>query len=269
MENSSGKRSRNLVFMVAVPFNRDLSYVQYARRTWESWCLRNDVTLQIWDQPIEDPALMKPNWQRYHLFDALDRQGLAFDRIAYVDCDTMIRWDCPNFFEFFDGNERSLGVVRDNSPRWMYESMKAHRRFFPQVALPWYNYFNSGFMVLNNNHRPFFQAIRDFYREHREELLEMENRGGLGTDQTPVNYLAKREGIELTYLPPTFNLLPLHSLIKGFLFVEMGYIWHFAGFSSEPRVRCMQATWETFAERYQAPLAAPELSAERRSVVPA
>lgn len=241
--------SRDVVFMVAIPFKRDIdSYVQHSVATWRAWCQRNGVRLVVWDRPLCDVALMKPTWQRYRLFELLDAEGIEFDRVAYVDSDTMVRWDCPNFFGLAGDH---LGVVRDNSPGWSFQSMKAHRKFFPGVDLPWYDYFNAGFQVLNQRHRSFYQAILQFYDQHRDQLLSMERAGGLGTDQTPVNFLARREGNDLTYLPPTFNLLPLHKLMKDHLYVEMGYVWHFAGIPHDLRVECMRHTWESFRGRYE------------------
>jgi hypothetical protein len=254
--------SRNVVFIVAVPFDGDLAYSAYAIDTWRHWCKRNDIRLVVSTDPLEDGRLMKPHWHRYHLFEILDQQGIEYDRVAYVDCDAMVRWDCPNFFLTADDN---LGVVRDQTPRWIQESIKAHSRLFPATRVSWYDYFNSGFLLLTKAHREFFASIRTFYRANRSQLLKMEESGEIGLDQTPVNYLARREGVGLTFLPPIYNLQPLAPLLKDFLFAEMGYIWHFAGMSSEERHRHMGDTWRAFAQHYagdgdlrrQAPDASP------------
>jgi lipopolysaccharide biosynthesis glycosyltransferase len=239
--------SRNVLFMVAMPCARDLSYLQYCLHTWERWCHRHQVRLFLWREPLADVALMKPTWQRYHLFEILEREGIPYDRVAYLDCDTMVRWDCPNFFE---GAGDELGVVRDQTPRWIYQSMKAYRPLFPAVDLRWYDYFNAGFMLLNRGHRDFYRQVNEFYQRHRDELLALEDGGGIGTDQTPVNYLAVKEAVPLRFLPRTFNLQPLPTLLRDFMFVEMGYIWHFAGIPPEPRLAAMRATWEAFSSRY-------------------
>jgi lipopolysaccharide biosynthesis glycosyltransferase len=242
--------SRNVVFMVATPSpGYDLSYVQFALRTWEFWCQRNDVRLYLWTEPFEDVARMKPTWQRYALFDILERKGIAADRVAYVDADIMVRWDCPNFFDLArDG----LGVVRDQSPRFVVKSMSAYQRFFPDVRLGWHDYFNAGFQLVDARHRPFYETILRFYRANRHALLEQEEHG-LGTDQTPVNFLARQEGVCLSYLPPMFNLMVFHQrLFKERLFVDAGYLWHFAGLQDKPRIRAMHDTWRTVARHYTA-----------------
>jgi lipopolysaccharide biosynthesis glycosyltransferase len=240
--------SRNVLFMVAMPFKSGLAdYVEYSLKTWHAWCQRHGVRLFVWREPLEDVHAMKPTWQRYHLFDVLEREGIEFDRVAYLDVDTMVRWDCPNFFEAAgDG----LGVVRDISPRWAYHGIKAYQRFFPGVDMPWYDYFNAGFTLLNRGHRRFFQAILEFYRANRAALLELEKEDGLGTDQTPVNFLARREGVPLKYLPPIFNLIVQGNLMERDLFVEMGHIWHFAGLPQEVRLDLMRTTWQTYSAQY-------------------
>jgi hypothetical protein len=239
--------SRDVVFMLSFPYDKDQTHTEYALRTWEYWCRRNRATLFVQREPLEDPRSMKPPWQRYHVFDILDRQGIDYDRVAYVDCDAMVRWDCPNFFDLAGTR---MGVVRDNSPQWVFFDIKNCRDLFPDVELAWYDYFNSGVMVLNRRHRSFFRAVLDFYREHQAEILQRESLGGV-MDQSSVNYLVRRHGIELELLPPVFNLLPLDKLLQGSLFVEMGYIWHFAGFPDAPRLACMRKTWERFSERYR------------------
>jgi lipopolysaccharide biosynthesis glycosyltransferase len=238
--------SPDLIFMVSMPFNRDQSHLQYALATWEPWCRRQGARLFIQREPLEDVRLMKPTWQRYHLFDILERAGIAFDRVAMVDCDVMARWDCPRFFDLAG---EGLGVVRDTSWRWLYQSCQSRQHLFPGVDLPWHDYFNAGVMVVNHRHRRFFRAVLDFYRQHRDQLLELERAGG-GTDQTIVNYLARRERIPLTYLPPPFNLQPINNLAAGDLFVEMGYLWHFAGHPDDARLTAMKDTWERHASRY-------------------
>ena len=42
---------------------------------------------------------MKPTWQRWHAMEVLDANGIEYDNVALVDIDTMVHWDCPDFFE--------------------------------------------------------------------------------------------------------------------------------------------------------------------------
>jgi hypothetical protein len=257
--------SRNVVFMVAIPTGQNLSHVQYAVRTWSHWCRRNGATLFVWDKPLEDVQLMKPTWQRYSSFQILEQHRIDCDRVAQVDADTMVRWDCPNFFDREDGG---LGVVRDCTPRFQLRCLQAYQHFFPGVEVPWYDFFNAGVMLLERRHRPLCQAVLDFYRLHRQELLAMEEPVPVGseqnlarrwgTDQTPVNFLVRREGVALTFLPPTFNLMVFHNeLFEDFAFAEMGYIWHFSGVP-KLRNRAMRLAWEQYAQHYDDQARSPE-----------
>ena len=55
----------------------------------------------------------------------------------------------------------------------------------------WFNYWeygNSGFQIVNDNHRDFFQHMRDFYFENIENINMIQQKWGVGTDQTPLNF---------------------------------------------------------------------------------
>ena len=244
--------ARNVVFITAMRC-ADLSYGEYALKTWSSWCRRHDATLFVWDRPMEDLGLMWPTWQRYAAFDVLDRHAINYDRVLLVDLDTMVHWDCPNFFEASDDG---LGVVRDCTPLYQFQCLEAYQRFFPGVRVPWYDFFNAGFILLGREHRRFCQAVLEFYRANREQMLAMEPLR-LGTDQTPVNYLARREGVRLTFLPPAYNLMIYHHALHAEAvfaqgaFTKMGYVWHFSG-EQQLRLKTMRAAWEAYGHRYAA-----------------
>jgi hypothetical protein len=242
--------SRDVVFIPALPF-ADLSYGEYALKTWSAWCARHGVTLFVWDQPFERISAMKPTWQRYAVFDILEQHGIGCDRVLLVDLDTMVHWDCPNFFATAG---EGMAVVRDCTPIFQYQCLEAYQRFFPGVKVPWYDYFNAGFILLRREHRPLCKAILDFYRTNQQALLVMETRR-LGTDQTPVNFLARREGVALDFLPPAYNLMIYHHDLHGEhifaegVFTRMGHVWHFSG-SSPMRLQSMRAAWQAYGHRY-------------------
>ena len=48
---------------------------------------------------FNDGVGMKPTWQRWHVWDVLEANNIDADNVALVDIDTMVHWDCPNFFE--------------------------------------------------------------------------------------------------------------------------------------------------------------------------
>ena len=42
---------------------------------------------------------MKPQWHKLLVFDLLDNQGIEYDQILFVDSDTIVHPNTPNFFE--------------------------------------------------------------------------------------------------------------------------------------------------------------------------
>ena len=76
---------------------------------------------------------------------------------------------------------------------------------FPDVKLDWTDYFNCGFVVLNEKHKDLCTDILMFWEDNDGELTMIQNTISKGTDQTPVNYIVKRD-VEINYLSKKFNL---------------------------------------------------------------
>ena len=98
-------------------------------------------------------------------------------------------------------------------------------------------YFNGGFQIVNEIHKPFFKEVLDFYYANKELFVEKQ-KASLGTDQTPINYLVQSHNIDLKIFPPTYNLH--HMLSKNLLYFgwgwwpddlqnmcEQGWVYHF------------------------------------------
>lgn len=231
----------------------DLSYSVYGRATWQWWCSQHAIEFEVLDKPAQGFADYPPTVQRWALAATLLTEGGPGTEVAVVDADTMIRWDAPNLFEVCD-TRIGLGVVMDHSlPYWTHRSIVAHRSLFPNVELPWWQYFNAGLVVLGTRHIDLLRAFLTFYRENREALQNLHASRDFGTDQTPLNFLVKKLGVELQILPAPFNLLrclevppnvvaslsnvtTLQDLASqmdllaphAFAFMDLGHVWHFA-----------------------------------------
>jgi hypothetical protein len=231
----------------------DLSYSAYGRATWQWWCKRHSIEFEVLDEPAQGYENDPPTVQRWAHAATLLTEGGPGTEVALVDADTMIRWDTPNLFEVCD-TKTGLGVVIDNSfPYWNHRSIAAHRFLFPDVELPWWDYFNAGMVVLGTKHIDLLRTFLAFYVENREALKKLQASRDVGTDQTPLNYLVKKLGVELQVLPPPFNLLrcleapatvfsslstatTLQSLAsqldivapQAFAFMDFAHVWHFA-----------------------------------------
>ena len=157
MPNSRGARGmrRKVVVMALIPggirrappTRSDLGYAKYSRATWEWWCERHSADFIVIEAPPGDIAYaqMPPTLQRWALVDQLIEERGENAQVALVDADTMIRWDTPDIFE----QARGFSAVADASaPSWIVRSTRAFQHLFPDTSLVWWEYFNSGIIVL-------------------------------------------------------------------------------------------------------------------------
>ena len=250
----TGKRS-DVVCVVALPGDQDIRYGEYCLKTWKWWCERNGVLLHVLDTPLPGGERLRPNWQRYLVFEALAREKIAYDQVAVVDLDTMVRWDCPNFFRL---TRRRFTAVPDlGNFGWIHHSLNAYQALFPGIHVERDEYFNAGFVVVNAQHRRLYDAMIEFYDSTHAPRLSAEAavRGPRHfTDQTPLNYLVRKRRQALTLLPIRFNFISMASrqCLVDSSFIELAYIWHFTGFQRELRHEFKRTTWNAVRPMYGA-----------------
>ena len=232
-------KKKNVVFIPNINLGdgRNESY-NYSINSWKHFCNKYDCELIIWEDlllPVED---MKITWQRYYMFDILEANNINYDQILIVDADTIVHPDCPNFFKETDGK---YSVVRNNgSFEWVRRSMSgfSKKMFSDEIPFNVWDYINCGFQIVNENHKEFFEYVRNYYLENKQLIQNTINQVKAGTDQTIINFLLRKQNIELNYLPICYNLQDLHS--KQLLFVHpqmwfedklifenCGYVFHF------------------------------------------
>jgi len=248
--------SRNLIYTTAV--NHDTSrfknseYSQYCLLSWQAWCKKNNIDfLAIEDH---DDRYKYPVWNKDIIFEKV---GDKYDKIIYVDSDTMVKWDAPNPFDLYE-DEFCISIDR-SSLRWILSSIDAYQKFFPGVTLDIDRYFNSGVCFFTKEHKYVFDQLIDFYTENRDEL---DNIKGVGKVQTVLNFMLEKNNVKLKFLPPTWNLFSIHKkdMFKHNwqlnedmtpFFIKYAYIWHFTGFPIEDRTRIMKQVWEGYKGLYE------------------
>ena len=164
---------KNLVFMMDIDIKGDGRYAssrraayKYSIDSWKRWCDKNDCELFVLNDLILENDKMGIGWQRYYLFDILDANEIEYDQVLMVDADTIVHPDCPNFFEQVDGK---FGVVQqDGCYEWVNRSISKYRdHLFPNIHIKTWEYFNSGFMVLNKSHLEFCKKVYKFYERKK------------------------------------------------------------------------------------------------------
>jgi hypothetical protein len=165
----------------------------------------------------------------------------------------MVRWDCPDIFEL--SKNKYTGVIDDLSIEWIYNSIEGYKEYFPEVDLKWYEYINNGIIVLpEDTGEAFCNTVLDFYKKNVDTLRDKQHQTlKKGTDQTPVNYLARKffkEDINL--LDKRFNMTHLYKTdaFLGGIYIKCSYIWHFNGLPREHRNKYMEQTWSLIKESY-------------------
>jgi len=242
---------KNIVFITNLNTNYDtIDYQQYCLNTWKYWCDKNDVELIILDTPVTDSSFMKATWQRWYVLDILKNNDIEYDQVALVDIDTMIKWDAPNFFNETN-HEFSVCIDNDNVS-WVIDSINGYKKYWLDVNVDWTEYFNCGFVVLNKRHEHICKSIINFWNSNSAELIDLQTTLRKGTDQTPVNYIAKAN-TAINILNKKWNLTHLHrkEVLADFKFVDAGYIWHFNGFEKKYRIQIMQDTWNLIKHNYE------------------
>ena len=238
--------SKNIVFMTCMDGAPDiLDYKEWSIKSWRVWCKKHDVDIFILDKEIQDKNVMKPTWQRWHVFEVLEANDVDYNQIALVDVDTMIHPDAPN-------GEYS-GVRDDLQVEWVHNSITGYQDMFPDVKFDWTTYMNNGFIVLSPKHKDLCKIITDFYYKNEDELRKRQHQTlKKGSDQTPVNYMVRQEGYPITHLSKKWNFTHMHNrgVLPGALFLDCAWIYHFNGFEKTLRNDLMKQTWEEMNRRF-------------------
>lgn len=245
---------KNILFFTSLKANDPNldAYKEWSLLSWQYYAKKYDLDVFILDQPLCDTEMMRPTWQRWYVYDLLEANGYDnIGQVALIDIDTMVRWDAPNIFEVAGDNY--AGVIDDLSIEWIWNSIQGYKKFFPDVQLDWFNYINNGVLVLPKTGKEFCDKVKQFYDENQEELRNLQHHTlKKGTDQTPINYLARQHFKDIKILPKTFNMTHMYKTeaFIDWIFVKCSYIWHFNGIPREQRNNYMQSTWEQIKNNY-------------------
>jgi hypothetical protein len=215
--------------------NPNLINYDYSIKGWKKWCDKNGCELFVLEDTIFPIEEMKITWQRYYVFDLLENAGIDYENVLMVDADTFVHPECPNFFNMMD--DSYVGVHNYGSYDWIIRSIEIYQKyFFQDINLPFYEYINGGFQVFNKKHKQFFQDVLNFYFTNKDNLLTIQNKFGVGTDQTPINFLLRKHNVDLKLLPHEYNMCDMirrEVLDEQMTFSKIGWIYHFCAIPGE------------------------------------
>ena len=210
---------KNIVFIPAIDAGRGRHHAyHYSINSWENWAKKNNAEVLVWDTPLYEWGDMTIPWQRYHLFKILEHNNVNYDQILMVDSDTVVHPDTPDFFQLTE--KKYVGVLDLGCWEWTGRSLRHYKDLFNGFKVDRGLYFNGGFQIVNQIHKEFFNEVLEFYSKN-QDILRSKQKSGLGTDQTPINYLVQTKNIDLKIFPSTYNLH--HMVSKNLL--NFGQSW--------------------------------------------
>ena len=230
---------KNIIFIPNIDLgnNRSTPY-HYSVKSWKKWCDKNECELIEWKDPIMDSNTFPIIMQREWVFDIIEYNDIDYDQVLIVDADTIVHPDCPNFFK--ETNHNYSAVVNNGCYEWVTRSIREWgKAMFPNEPLvkP-YNYFNTGFVIVNKKHKSFFNEIKELYLNRGDEIKHYRDTIKASTGQTMVNFMLQKNNIEVTKLSEGYNLqdlfrknllhIPNHSWFSDDLhFLDAGWVYHF------------------------------------------
>lgn len=247
---------KTLIYTTAIDSDttkiKNSDYSSYGIKSWEKWCNKNRIDFHVIKE--NHPRYTFPVWNKDTIFEIV---GNAYDKIGYVDSDTIVKWNCPNPFDLY--TDEFCGVKEISSLRWIYNSIQSYGKFYPGVELPLDEYINSGVVFFTKDHRYLYDELIELYVNNKHELDTIK---GVGKVQTLLNLCLKKNGVKQKYFDDRWNLFSIHKKNmfthnwqlnedRTPFFVKYAYVWHFTGFPIESRTEVMKNVWEGFKHLYE------------------
>jgi lipopolysaccharide biosynthesis glycosyltransferase len=198
-----------------------IDYFKYSKPLLKIYAKRIDADfVLIRDAVIKHPKFF--HFEKFQMKELLD----VYDRIAYIDSDTIIRLDTPNIFDFVEPD--FFGAVYDVGDKNIYNNEHtkfgaANIRWLEKIfgSVGWIEgYINTGVMVFSKKHKNVFEYDRQLDKFKNNRLLE----------QDFINYKLKQTETKIEKLPTDFNRMSFGCKAEGYL-VDGKPCWitHFAG----------------------------------------
>lgn len=223
---------KNIIFQVNIQGNRHRPEFDLSTKSWKKWADKNNCEIFVLDQFIQDEQYMKPNWQKWYIFDLLEQNNIDYDQILVVDADTIVHPDCPNFFD--ETEDKYCLVHDDGSYDWVLRGMEHYsEQVYDGYWFDYTKYGNGGFQIVNDKHRDFFKYMRDFYFENADKVNTISQTYGVGVDQTILNFNLNTQNVDTKLLPYKYNMTCMIKkdilTIEDMFFTKVGWVYHFNG----------------------------------------
>lgn len=258
---------------IVIPvYNSLQNHEQYSKciSTWEFYCKKHNIELHLikgekYFTDFPDYAAMC-----YDRWTDVNFPIEEYDRITFVDADTLIRWDVPDINQIFEDNGLDIVVVPDQGgSHTAHYHINQWLGFKPNAFGIVQNYFNAGFVSMKSHHLSKLQQQIVLYKDYYYNFKDIDGhvkgigiKGGVridAMDQTAVN-IALQESFyhNITFVSKEFNC-QVPYLFNGdedfknnysnFEFLNEGYIFHL-GSSTLAYMNLVNEFWSHFKENY-------------------
>lgn len=252
---------KNVIFMTAVSVpgkeSRSAPY-KYGIDSFKKWCDKRGYQLVVLDKQLFDPKMMKPNFYRYFCFELLENSGIEYNKILLTDADAIIHPDCPDFFEMTD--DRLTVTHTDGSYDWTTRSMENYAyALFDNKPFNLWEYFNAGFILLNESHKKLLKSFTDFYLNNHNDILSVQENFKVGTDQPLFNFFVHNvHKVPINILPYRYCMADLYNkniLDEDLTFTKIKGIYQFNAIPNNVENRLtyywMEKTYNHFYGNYK------------------
>jgi hypothetical protein len=259
-------------------YNSLLKYEGYNTciNTWKYYCEQYNIDLILLEGEKLHTSDLNDNKNDYALmcYDRWLDVNISeedYDRVTFVDADTIIRWDAFDFNQTFKDNNLDIVVVHDQGGQGVPEyHLNQWLKFNPNIYSFVKGYFNAGFVSMKVNQLKEFQKAilpyKEYYYTEKDINCHVKGIGKLGgvridaMDQTAVNIsLQELFPNKITFVPKIFNCQVPYlfkdnqdflNSYKSFDFLNEGIIFHL-GSSTLAYTNFMNDFWNNFKEYYQ------------------
>jgi hypothetical protein len=114
--------------------------------------------------------------------------------------------------------------LTDGDFEWMNRAINGYSKMFfdKEYCIPSYEFFQTGFVIINKNHKEFFDKVFEFYETNRQKIIESYDILLTGSDISLMNCLRKEFEVELNILPRQFGMM---DMVRKNLFYHHPQCW--------------------------------------------
>ena len=147
----------------------------YGIDSWKKWCKKHGCELIIMDELMIPETEMLITWQRWNALEILNHSGIEYDQVLIVDADSIVHPDCPNFFNLTDNQFTSQ--LTDGCYEWVNRAINNYSKMFfnKERCLKPYEFFQTGFVIVNESHKEFFKKVFKFYWDNKDDIINSYN----------------------------------------------------------------------------------------------